>query len=224
MCKAFTDGSSRGNPGPGGWGVVLVSGDTVREFGGREEKTTNNRMELRAALEAIRHAPHDMVEVVTDSAYLVNGATKWLSGWKNKDWVTATKTPVYNRDLWEELDELLTTKRITFTLIRGHVGIPANERADVIATSFADSLPSPLYNGPRSRYPVSLSIPEISEEKKQGRKGKAYSYVSLVDGVVSRHETWSECEARVKGKRAARFKKALSAEEERSIVEEFERH
>ncbi len=185
----FTDGAARGNPGRGGYGAVAIYPNAygepqVDEIGGREDMTTNNRMELRAVIEGLKNFTDSnyyqnlndyAFTFYIDSAYVVNGATKWLHGWKKKNWITAGKEEVKNRDLWEELDELLhgaidsmdameskgshvsasgasgATKkhgrlRVTWKLIEGHAGVWGNERCDVIATSFADKKPDAPVN------------------------------------------------------------------------------
>jgi ribonuclease HI len=152
MITIYTDGSARGNPGPGGWGAI-VAGDTVREVGGREEHTTNNRMELIAAIEALKIVqPSSDVELHSDSSYVVKGITEWIHGWRAKGWKTAGKKPVLNQDLWETLFEVIQDKNIHWKLVAGHAGVKANERCDEIATTLADNLPIALYDGPRAQY------------------------------------------------------------------------
>lgn len=225
----FTDGASRGNPGPGGWAGIVCAGDDVREVGGREEHTTNNRMELRAAIESLRHIPHNAthVQIFTDSRYLINGITKWVFGWSKNGWQTAAKEEVVNKDLWMELLSLTQSKTINWNYVGGHVGIEGNERCDVIATSFADNKAIVLYSGDKAHYGINLSVKADSfKEKnksasKNRNKEKAYSYVSSVDGKTEVHQSWPECEARVKGKSGARFKKVFSQEEEQQLVDEW---
>jgi ribonuclease HI len=152
MIIIYTDGSARGNPGPGGWGAI-VAGDNVREIGGREAHTTNNRMELTAAIEALRIVQAgSTVELYSDSSYVVKGITEWIHGWRAKGWRTASKQPVLNQDLWEKLFDIAQDKNIHWKLVAGHAGVKANERCDVIATTFADDMPIELYDGPRSSY------------------------------------------------------------------------
>lgn len=226
----FTDGSSRGNPGPGGWGSVVISEGNVQEVGGGEKQTTNNRMEIMAAAQGIAHAPKDaQIEVFTDSKYLINGITSWIKGWKRNGWQTKTKEDVMNKDLWMKLDDAMQGKTITWTYVGGHIGILGNERCDHIATAFADGREVDLYKGPLSAYDLpdilNISHDEMKKEtKKSGSSrsnAKAYSYVSSVGGVIEVHKTWAECEKRVKGVRGARYKKSLSAENEVEIIAEF---
>jgi ribonuclease HI len=149
----FTDGSSRGNPGPGGWGAIVLSESTVTELGGREDMTTNNRMELRSAIEALKNVKEDDDVIVNaDSEYVIKGITLWIQGWINKGWKTASKKPVLNQDLWKELSEVTKNKNIKWQVVAGHAGIVGNERADVIATSFADNNSEKLYKGPIDAY------------------------------------------------------------------------
>ncbi len=226
MAIIFTDGASRGNPGPGGWGVIVVGDDTVTEIGGREEYTTNNRMEVMAALAGLeKTTKREPTTVYTDSVYLLSGATRWVYGWQKNNWKTSQKEDVLNRDLWERMLSALKERRnLSWELLKGHSGVPANERCDVIATSFADGKPIVLYSGSRERYGVSLGLAvrnEIKAEAKKRNKGPAYSYVSLVKGVIQIHKTWEECKARVHRLRNVKYKKALSPADEQEIIKEF---
>lgn len=226
---AYTDGSSRGNPGPGGWGVVAVLHDTVIEKGGGEKETTNNRMELRAAIEALGAFGDTVgdVEIHTDSQYVKRGITLWVHGWEKNGWKTKTKNDVLNKELWQQLageeEKRKLYGKVSWHYVAGHVGHGGNERADVIATMCADDKDPGLYEGPRDGYRVDLSesgtIPE-AVAKKSRSKTKAYSYLSFLDGVAMRHATWAECEARVKGT-PARYKKAVSSEDEAKILAEW---
>lgn len=226
----FTDGASKGNPGPGGWGAVVAGEGRVVELGGREDHTTNNRMELTAALMGLRAAQkfaHGPRILRTDSSYVINGITKWVHGWHKNGWVTKDKKDVLNKDLWEQLVEAARGQEIAWEYVGGHVGIAGNERVDTIASEYALGNAVELYVGPIESYGINitdLSHDVVAKEKKSKGKSrsnaKAFSYISEVDGVVFVHKSWSECEARVKGKRA-RFKKALNPEEEAAIVEQF---
>ena len=130
----YTDGACSGNPGPGGWGAVLLYGEHRREISGASADTTNNRMELTAAIRALEalKRPTD-VDLYTDSTYVKDGITRWLPGWKAKGWRTASKAPVKNRDLWEALDALAQHHDVTWHWVRGHAGNAGNERADALA-------------------------------------------------------------------------------------------
>lgn len=233
----FTDGASRGNPGPGGWGAIVIYPDShgvlhVDELGGREDHTTNNRMEMTAVCEALQHLDgfyENFMDVsftvFTDSSYVLNGATKWIHGWMKQDWMSG-KEEVKNRDLWEQIHHGMKNKRITWKLLPGHSGIAGNERCDHISTQLADQKDIDLYKGELSSYPVidvmnTSALPVSQKKKKNSSSQKAYSYVSLVDGNVETHATWSDCEKRVKGKSNARFKKSFSREDEQNIISQF---
>jgi len=130
----YTDGACSGNPGPGGWGALLQYKGQVKELCGGELETTNNRMEMTAAIEAIRALKRrSVVELHTDSNYLKDGITKWLDGWKRNGWKTAARQPVKNQDLWLALDEAVSRHEIHWKWVRGHAGDPGNERADKLA-------------------------------------------------------------------------------------------
>ena len=137
----YTDGACRGNPGPGGWGAVLLSGKHRRELKGGDPDTTNNRMELLAAIRALEALKRPCeVEIHTDSQYLRRGVTEWLRIWKRNQWKTASRKPVRNRDLWELLDDLQGRHRIRWYWVKGHSGDPGNERADRLANEAIDAL------------------------------------------------------------------------------------
>jgi len=134
VVEIFTDGACRGNPGPGGWGAVLRYGDREREIYGGERRTTNNRMELMAAIMALEALKRPVTAVVTtDSEYLKKGITEWLPGWKKRGWVTAAKTPVKNAELWQRLEAAAAPHKVEWRWTRGHAGHPENERADALA-------------------------------------------------------------------------------------------
>lgn len=132
MIDVYTDGACAGNPGPGGWGVLIMEQGGHRELCGGESATTNNRMEMTAALEALR-ATQGPVRLHTDSQYLRNGVTDWIVKWKRNGWKTADKKPVKNQDLWEALDALTKGRSIVWVWVKGHAGVPGNERADALA-------------------------------------------------------------------------------------------
>ena len=137
----YTDGACRGNPGPGGWGALLIFGKHEKEIFGGEEDTTNNRMELRAAIEALKALSRRCsIEIYTDSTYVKNGIQAWLKNWKKNNWKTAGKKPVKNRDLWEELDRLTLGQDIQWRWVKGHAGDPGNERADQLANRGIDEI------------------------------------------------------------------------------------
>ena len=130
----YTDGACSGNPGPGGWGAVLSWQSTEKELHGGDPETTNNRMELTAAiqaLEALRRPAR--VQLHTDSTYVLNGITKWITGWQRNGWQTSAKKPVKNADLWQRLAAAMSPHEVTWTWVKGHAGEPGNERADELA-------------------------------------------------------------------------------------------
>ncbi len=222
MIAIFTDGSSRGNPGPGGWGAIVLSDDAVTELGGRENETTNNRMEMAAVISALESLDNESeVVLYTDSAYVLNGITRWVKGWEKNNWKTSTKDDVLNKDLWQKMVEATSHKNITWQLIKGHSGTAGNERCDVIATSFADNAPIVLYKGSRERYGLDISIKTPLSQQVSKSKSKAYSYVSMVDGVVQTHKTWDETKVRVNGVSGAKYKKSTSPANEEEIIKEF---
>ena len=130
----YTDGACSGNPGPGGWGAMLVYGDSIRGMTGGEPETTNNRMEMMAAIAALEALKRPcIVDLYTDSQYLREGLTNWIYGWKSRGWKTADKKPVKNIDLWQRLDALRAKHDVTLHWVKGHAGHPENERCDALA-------------------------------------------------------------------------------------------
>ncbi|MFZ2038517.1 MAG: ribonuclease HI [Minisyncoccia bacterium] len=227
----FTDGSSSGNPGPGGWGTLIAypagsRGIEVVELGGGEKRTTNNRMELMAAIGALEEIKKtdDKIVIYSDSAYVINGITKWVFGWQAKGWMTLNKQEVLNRDLWERLAGLCKGKKIDWSKIDGHCGVAGNERVDEIATTFTNGKVPSLYRGLQKNYSVKfndLSKCEIKTENKSRSSAKAYSYLSLLKGELQIHKTWDECKARVEGKSGAKYRKSISPENEKEIMKEW---
>jgi ribonuclease HI len=235
----FADGACSGNPGPGGWGVIIVTpGGEVTELGGHEPGTTNNRMEMTAVGKALRHLERTPgpVHIYTDSTYVIQGITRWVFGWSRRGWKTASGGEVANALYWKRLMALLAARkeafppeaaRVDWLYVRGHQGVPGNERVDEIAVAFSKGRSVQLYTGPLQRYEVAVhELPEdtsLPEEKPREREAptKAYSYLSEVGRTVKRHSTWAACERRVKGEPGARFKKTRSAEEEAKVLEEW---
>ena len=139
--EIFTDGACRGNPGPGGWGVLMRYGDAERKLYGGAADTTNNRMELQAAIEGLKALKERcQVSLTTDSIYVKNGITTWLEGWKKKGWKTAGRKPVKNVDLWQALDEQNQRHDVEWHWVKGHSGHPENELADQLANKGIDEL------------------------------------------------------------------------------------
>ncbi len=148
-----TDGACKGNPGPGGWGVLIRSGVHEKELSGGETPTTNNRMELQAAIEGLRALKRPArVTLSTDSRYVMDGLTKWIKGWQRNGWLTAARQPVKNADLWRALLEAAAPHRIEWVWVKGHAGHPDNERADKLASDAALASGS---SSPRRRGPIS---------------------------------------------------------------------
>ncbi|MBW8486077.1 ribonuclease HI [Actinomadura parmotrematis] len=132
---AYTDGGCSPNPGAGGWGAVLRYGAHVKELSGGEPDTTNNRMEIMAAIQVLEHLTRpSLVRVHTDSQYLRQGVTRWMANWKRNGWLTASRQPVKNDDLWRRLDAAMARHRVEWFWVKGHAGVPENERADELAT------------------------------------------------------------------------------------------
>ena len=133
--KVYTDGSCRGNPGPGGWGVYIQLNDEEKDLYGGNPETINNQMEMQAALEALKYLKdkNDVIELFTDSNYLRQGITEWIHKWKLNNWRTAAKKPVANRDLWIEISDLNEKMNVKWNWVKGHAGDPGNERADQLA-------------------------------------------------------------------------------------------
>ena len=140
--KVYTDGACKGNPGPGGWGVYIQSNEDEKELYGGNPETTNNQMEMQAALEALKHLKDEdeIIELYTDSNYLRQGITEWIHKWKKNNWKTAAKKPVANRDLWIEISDLNEKMTVEWNWVKGHAGDPGNERADEQANIGAESV------------------------------------------------------------------------------------
>ena len=140
--KVYTDGACKGNPGPGGWGVYIQSNEDEKELYGGNPETTNNQMEMQAALEALKHLKDEdeVIELYTDSNYLRQGITEWIHKWKKNNWKTAAKKPVANRDLWIEISDLNEIMNVQWNWVKGHAGDPGYERADELANIGAESV------------------------------------------------------------------------------------
>lgn len=234
----FTDGASKGNPGPGGWGAVISAAGKISEVGGGEKETTNNRMELVAVIESLRNlyvllGGKSEVVVFSDSAYVINGITKWIFGWEKNNWQNSKKEPVANADLWQGLKKETAGKNISWRQVPGHSDVAGNERANDIAEEFAFGRKPDLFEGQEKDYAISLlegdqplnRAGKVSDLKKLAKakssaKQKAYSYISLLDGRVEVHATWEECKARV-DRKPALYKKALTPAEEAEIIADF---
>ncbi len=141
MVEMFTDGACRGNPGPGGWGVLLRYGEVEKTLYGGEQHTTNNRMELMAVIKGLEALKKPCkLKITTDSKYVLGGITEWMPNWKKRNWKTASKKPVQNVDLWQQLDALVSQHEIEWDWVKGHSGHPENDLADELANRGIDEL------------------------------------------------------------------------------------
>lgn len=249
----FADGASRGNPGRGGYGTVVVSGIEenfnsnsgvlhIKELGDRDEMTTNNKMELSAVIAGLKYCEKIGLNntadfsIYTDSKYVMNGAKSWIYSWKKNGWKTASKEEVKNKDLWENMSDLIDGKKINWVLLPGHAGVVGNERCDQIATNLADNEEYKLFDGGFAiyGYPKILDIfynPDLIQSAKAEKKAngpkktsssvKAFSYVSKVEGKIHIDTNWSDCEKRVKGKKGVLYKKSVSLRDQENISKDF---
>ena len=215
----ISDGACRGNPGPGGWGMILVTPEGhVTEFGGQETESTNNRMELmgfyRGLQEVFKRAkkyPADTVvaHAISDSKYVLDNAEKFAHVWKRNGWKLASGGEVKNQEMWEKVVKGIEEFKkagylIEYELVKGHAGNEGNERADQIAVGFSRNEPVDLYDGALEKYPVNV------------KTGAAFQpvYLSFVGGQLKRHQTWDQCQKETTGKAGAKFKKVKNRLEE----------
>lgn len=221
----YTDGSCLGNPGPGGWATILANlkNSQVVELGGHEDRTTNNQMELRAIIEAVRFLAEALenkssadltATVFADSAYVLEGTKKAF--WR--------RTNFPNEQLWLELGDLLQELgdkvEFTWSHVPGHAGIPGNERVNELALSFAEEREPDLYAGPVKDYHFPIAeTPKIQVQPKAQKQ--ALYYLSYVDRELQRHSTWAECENRVRGRSLAKYKKITSPEQELEVLKSW---
>ena len=226
--KIYTDGASRGNPGPAGWGAVLFLDNQVVELGGRIDLGTNNQMELSAPTEALKYLEEanikEAIKIVTDSQYVLSGITSWVHGWKNNGWIKKDGGEVSNREYWEELDRLQILMNPAWEKVKGHDGDIYNERADQIATGFATKKDLNTFSGTNTDYEIFVkdkvdleAIKKSAKSSSSNRNRPGGYYISLVDGEFQKHVTWPECEARVKGVKWCKFKKVFNEEEEGEV-------
>jgi ribonuclease HI len=218
----ISDGACSGNPGPGGWGLILVTPDQkVFELGGHEDQTTNNRMELmgfyrglqeiykrREAFSKVR-----LIRAISDSKYVLDGAKTNVARWEKSGWKTSSGSDVKNQDLWEKVlkgQGLLAEEnfKIVYELVKGHAGHAGNERVDQIAVKFTHEEPIDLYEGTIEKYSVDLEKSEKFHPV----------YLSYVNGKLQKHKTWDECKAVVDGAKGARYKKVTSASQEKETL------
>ncbi|MEK7383941.1 MAG: ribonuclease HI [Elusimicrobiota bacterium] len=232
MFVLFSDGACSGNPGPGGWACVLVTSQgQVRELAGRQDAATNNRMEMLGVISGLRAIADQPGKAVihTDSTYVLGGITGWIRGWKRRGWTTAAGEPVKNEDLGRQLDDLGAARGkggVEWRWVKGHDGHDANERCDELAVALCRKKHVQLYSGPLLSYPHGAlapsdhaPLPERSKAKKSSAPSGPVTYLSLLEGRLEKHSTWKECEARVKGRSGAKFKKVRSPQEEKSVLE-----
>jgi ribonuclease HI len=216
----ISDGACSKNPGPGGWGMILVTPeDLVFEFGGHESETTNNRMELMGLYRGMqeiykiekKNKLSNHIHVITDSKYVLDGASKYVANWSRSAWRTSTGTEVKNQDLWEKILKGFTELKkfkmsFEYELVKGHSGHDANERCDQIAVAFSKNEEISLYEGTLDDYSVKIGKNLIGEEFET-------IYLSYVDGVLSKHLKWSDCQKATAGKSGAKFKKVTNSRE-----------
>lgn len=236
--EVYTDGSSLGNPGNGGWAAIVVKNfkneKSVKELAGFELNTTNNKMEMTSVIKAfddIGENRNFTITVYSDSAYVVTGVTSWLPGWIHKDWITSTGNAVKNRELWEQFQKYCAFygSKLKFVKVKAHSGNLENERCDYIAKSVAsdqqmsvrivtdwtkfEDYQSDLKNG-------TLGVSKATKSSGSKRK-RAMCYVSLVDGDIYVDTEWSECQKRMKGHKGCLYKKAANECERDTIQAEF---
>lgn len=218
-----SDGACMKNPGPGGWGLIVATPtDHVIEFGGDEKDSTNNRMELmgfyRGMQEVFRRAKvepgNKVLHAISDSKYVLDGAAKYIKNWERNGWKTSTGDPVKNQEMWEKVAKgLAMFKEIGFKLeyelVKGHSGNDANERVDQIAVKYSRGEPIDLYEGPLAQYPIQIQT------------GAPYhlTYLSLVNGKLSRHKTWDECKKATEGKPGSKYKKVTNRLQEKETLQ-----
>ncbi len=232
----YTDGACSGNPGPGGFGSIVIADlKYVTELGGAYSQTTNNRMELQAVISSLKfiisqNLKSFEVQVYTDSVYVIRGITQWVFGWKRNSWKNSTGAAVLNQDLWEELlsaVQQISTK-IRWDYVRGHNNDPGNERCDDIAVAYSKNDAIYLYKGSAAKYifdvtvsPQTEAVADKNRPKKTAGEKKASWYLSLINGIVTKYTTWPECEAQVKGRPGVRFKKVTSTSEEAKLLKSW---
>ena len=243
----FTDGACSGNPGPGGWGVLGFNSDTLKitELGGGQKNTTNNQMELEAAIRSLQfiqaHKITSDVFIYLDSKYVMEGITKWVYGWEKREWKKSDGNSVANTEYWQRLRELTKNlkNKINWRYVPGHSGVVGNDRVDAIAVAFSQGTDVDLYEGVlgQSAFELSDFLPQeldtliasletgdplgTKEKKKPSSKTKGGWYLSLVNGVLKKHTTWPECEAVVKGVPGAKYKKVATATEEAEMLKKW---
>jgi len=228
----YTDGACSGNPGPGGYGSIIFWNDQIQELGAHQPATTNNRMEMTAVLAALDWIRQQNIQeknliIYTDSVYVIKGMTQWVFGWLRKGWKNSEGQEVTNQDIWRQLLAASQGFKIEWRFIRGHKGIPGNERCDQIAVAFSHKDPISLYSGSSQSYsfdirqlPVAEPLPEFKPGSGSAEKKDSW-YLSLISGKVTKYATWKECEAAVKGRPGVKFKKVSSLAEEQELLKNW---
>lgn len=221
----FADGACKGNPGKGAWAFVLadIKNNLVIEKGAVALHTTNNKMEMSALLMALEEinklklTASERVLFCLDSNYVIQGASKWIHGWKKNNWKKSNGESVLNLELWQNIDEVIASipSKLDWQHVHGHSGTPGNERVDEIASALAEESSINLYTGSLDSYP--LNIFDVEDRQNKSKKITPY-YISLVNGLLQKHSEWSSCQQRVKGISGARFKKITMAGEEEKIL------
>lgn len=221
-----SDGACSKNPGPGGYGAILVTPDQeVMELGGHESETTNNRMELMGLYRGMQEvykienkikSGKASLHVISDSKYVLDGASKYVAHWARSAWRTSTGTEVKNQDLWEKILKGFTEfqklkVRMEYELVKGHSGHEANERCDQIAVAYSKDEEVELYRGPLTGYSVKVGIHQKVEAFEP-------AYLSYVNGVLTRHATWEECQNATVGISGAKYKKVKNLKEEQDTL------
>lgn len=228
----YTDGASRGNPGPGGWSAIIFSEMRVVEIAGKKNPATNNQMELEAVIQGLSYIYEEygddvIIELHADSRYVLNGIESWIDGWVRKGWITMAKKPVENKTQWIRLMKFrdIFGKKLILNKVDGHSGHLYNDRCDELAVSSALDKKLSLFDGSRKEYEVQLMSHKpkspVKKTSSSSSKGAAYSYVSVVGGIVHADKDWATCEKRVKGKTGAKYKKVFSKEEETNLIQEY---
>ncbi len=196
----ITDGACSGNPGRGGWAAIIIDGAHHTEYSGSDPHTTNNRMELQAAITGLQQAPTQrQLRVITDSQYLINGITKWVKGWQKNGWKTRENQPVENRALWELLIAVNGT-HVVWQHVKGHAGDPLNERANTLAQ---------IQAGSGSGTP--LATPKLTPHTPSPTGFPCY--LSLIGSTLQRHDTWESCQRTIHGVSGAKFKKLANQQQ-----------
>jgi ribonuclease HI len=236
----YCDGACSGNPGQGGWGIIVIFSDSIIELGGYQSQTTNNQMEILAAIRALEFVQKQKlavskITVYTDSSYLINAITKWIFGWIKNNWVTLEGDSVKNKEYFHELLGLvknLEPAKIDWRYVPGHRGVVGNERVDQIAVAFSkgEGMGLNLYQGLKEGYPYPeifsfdySKIQNINSDsaQKNSRNKKAIGYLAFVSGQLFSFKTWEECSKVVQGRSGAKFKKFSTKEEAQEILKSW---